>query len=134
LAMAIIVAALSMLAFIFRRWYVFDVVGFALAALCFLAFSLPRATRALSELLYDLGLAATGALLTAISIGAPVIVQWIRQWEHRQYGERYAAYWYGWKVEFLDFYHGFGLLIPLACIAVALYALTCKGQRALPNN
>src|SRR5262249_19156877 len=30
------------------------------------------------------------------------------------------------------FYHGFGLLIPLACIAVALYALTCKGQRALP--
>ena len=132
LATAVMIAALSVLAFVFRRWYIFDVLGFALAAFLFFALAVRRAPRPFSAVMHDVGIAIAAALLTLISSGITILERWILEWTNRQYTESYAAYWSSWRVEYDKFYNYFGLLIPVGCVAVILYVLKHKRDQALP--
>jgi hypothetical protein len=129
LAAAASVTALSVLAFLFRRWYGFDSVGFAVAALCCLVAALPRQVRRWQDLFRDIALAAGTGLLTVIGIATPVLVHY---WHSPNYAEAYAAYWMDWSQIFNGFREDFGLLLPALCGLLAVVLLLRGRQRALP--
>ena len=133
LAAAASVTALSVLDFVFRRWYVFDVVGFAVAALCFLVAALPRQGRRWRNLFGDLALAAGAALLTVIATATPILVKWVLQWRNRNYAEAYAAYSADWSTILIRFQAEFGLLVPALCGLLAVVLLLRGRQRVLPG-
>lgn len=132
LAAGALVAMLSLLGYVFRRWYLFGVAGIGGAALLMLLAALARPARPRRAMLRDAGVAAAAALLAALTGGATVLEQWIIQWRHRNYAESYAGYWSGWPDEFAHFQGIFGLLVPLLGTALVLALLARRGEGALP--
>jgi hypothetical protein len=126
------VTALSVLSFLFRRWYLFDVVGLAFAALCYLVVVAPRQARRWQDLLGNLALASCTAVLTLTATTVAILEQWLLQWHSRNYAEAYASYQADWS-EMLTYFEGlFGLLIPALCGLFAIVLLRAARQRALP--
>ena len=130
LAAAASITALSVLDFLFRRWYAFDIVGFALAALCCLVAALPQRPR-WHELCRDLALATAAALLTVIATATPVLVKWALHWGSHGYAEAYAGYWFDWSITFAGFKDEFGLLLPALCGLFAVVSLLRGRERSL---
>jgi hypothetical protein len=131
-AAAVAVSALSMGAFIFRRWYIFDVLGFAAAAAAWLAVEVLRQRPCWRPLLADLGVALATALVTAIALGPTVLGQWVVRWGQRNYAESYAAYWRDWHTVLLAAGQCFGYFVPALCCALALALIVCGRSTGLP--
>jgi hypothetical protein len=126
------VTLLSVLSFLFRRWYLFDVLGFAFAALCYLVVVVRREARRWQDLLGNLALASCTAVLTLTATTVAILEQWVLQWHSRNYAEAYASYQADWS-EMLTYFEGlFGLLIPALCGLFAIVLLRVARQRALP--
>ncbi len=132
MAAAASVTALSVLSFVFRRWYLFDVVGFAFGALCYLVVVVPRQARRWQDLLGNLALASCAAVMTLTATAVAILEQWVLQWHSRNYEEAYASYQADWS-EMLAYLQGlFGLLLPALCGLFAIVLLLVGRQRALP--
>ena len=130
-----LVAALSLLGYAFRRWYVFEVAGLGVAAAMVLLALLrrPPPGRRRAAMLRDTALAAAAAALTTLSGGIPVIEQWAIQWQHRNYAASYASYWSSWADERASFLGSFGLLIPVLALLPPLAGLLRGRERTLPG-
>jgi hypothetical protein len=132
MAAAANVTALSVLSFLFRRWYLFDVVGFAIAALCYLVVVVPRQTRCWRDLFGNIALASCAAVLTLTATTVAILEQWVLKWHSRNYAEAYASYQADWS-DILAYVQGlFGLLLPALCGLFAIVLLLARRQRALP--
>jgi hypothetical protein len=132
MAAAASVTALSVLSFVFRRWYLFDVVGFAFGALCYLVVAMPRQARCWQGLLGNIALASCAAVLTLTATTVVILEQWVLQWRNRNYEEAYASYQAYWS-EMLAYLQGlFGLLLPALCGLLAIVLLLAGRQRMLP--
>jgi hypothetical protein len=127
LAAAVSVGGLSVTAFVFRRWYLFDVLGLAGASGAWLLVRLSRAWPHPNHCLARLGIAATAAALTALVLGPAVIGQWVAQWGHRDYVESYAAYWVDWTATLAEFKWYFGYAVP-AALGIFAAALLWHGR------
>ncbi|MBV8912830.1 MAG: hypothetical protein JOZ05_07320 [Acetobacteraceae bacterium] len=125
------VALLSILGFVFRRWYVFDVLGFAVAAGFWIFGTLLRSGRTIGARLRDLAVMGSAALLTGLTLGAPILADWAATWQRRQFTEAYAAYWLGWGEELGRAFGAFGLIVPVACVLVLLARMFRGSARAM---
>ena len=132
LATAASVTVLSVLSFLFRRWYLFDVLGFAVAALCCLIAVRPSGGRPWPDMLGDFTIAAAVSLLTAIAIATPVLMQRVLEWRYLDYAELLAPYWGGWPSVIDVFKQEFGLLVPVMCAVFAVVLLVFGRERTLP--
>jgi len=102
------------MAFVFRRWYVFDALGLAIASGAWLLVGMLRAWPQPNHVLSRLGIAAATAALTGLILGPTVIGQWVAQWDHRESVEIYAAWWFGWANLLATFKGDFGYAVPVA--------------------
>ena len=129
LAAAVSVAALSVLCLMFRRWYIFDVLGFCgggpvlFVSLRLLSQSGWRVLRP--------HITTCAALITAIATASPVLVQWGLQWRTATDAEAYAPWREDWAYTFAQFRWNFGLLLPALCGLLAVFLLLYGRQRAL---
>jgi hypothetical protein len=127
LAAAASVGGLSLTAFIFRRWYVFDVLGLAVVSVVWLLTGLLRAWPHHREVLARLLIAGATAVLTGLVLGPTVIGQWVAQWGHRNYAESYAAYWVDWATMLAGVKGYCGYAVPVA-LGVFAAVLLWRGQ------
>jgi hypothetical protein len=132
LATAAALAALALLIFTFRRWYIFDVLGFSAAALLYLLVALWRLGGSFRDRLHDLALAGASALLVVLLCGEWIVAQWIINADKRLYAESYAAFWPGWSVELGSLYRNLGIAFPLLCLAGLVCLAVRRGANALP--
>jgi len=132
LGAGVCVALLSIFGFVFRRWYVFDVLGFGAAAALYAAVAVARSGRPPAVLAREAGIFCAGALLAGVSAGAPIIINWAATWQRRQYAEAYAAYWLGWEHELGKAFDAFGIVIPAGCVLLLFVFLLRGKERALP--
>lgn len=131
LAAGVSVGGLSVMAFAFRRWYVFDVLGIAVASGAWLLVGTLRATPHQSHVLRNLGIGAATAALTGFILGPTMIGQWTAQWGHRDYIESNAAWWLGWTSLLPRFKGEFGYAVPMALGIFAAVLLWRGRTRAL---
>ena len=131
-ATAAAIAALALLIFTFRRWYIFDVIGYSVAALLYLLAAVWRREGSFRELLRDLALAGASATLFVLVCGEWILAQWIIQADGRHYAESYAAFWLGWPEELCALYRNLGIAIPLLCLAGLAGFVFRRGAGALP--
>ena len=131
-ATAAAIAALALLIFTFRRWYVFDVLGFTGAALFYVLLALWRSDGSRRDLLRNLAVAGASGLLVALVCGEWIVAQWIVDAERRHYGESYAAFWLGWPVELGTLYRNLGVALPLLCLLGLVFFAFRRGASALP--